>query len=247
MREAFFCTVFCGIETPDPVALKAIHKDHNMMVPIMEAIRTINHYGMEVVSGIILGLDTDKPETGQHLLEFIEASQIPLLTINLLQALPKTPLWDRLARENRLIEDESRESNVDFRLPYEDVVRTWRDCMRSAFEPAKLLARYEHQIRHTYSNQIERPPSRQRASWQNVKLGLTMLRNIFWKVGVLGDYKVQFWKFALRRLGRGEIEYFISSMLVAHHLIVFARAASGGQQNASNYSIRLREASVPAE
>jgi len=50
---------------------------------------------MEVVSGIILGLDTDKPETGQNLLEFIEASQIPLLTINLLQALPKTPLWDR--------------------------------------------------------------------------------------------------------------------------------------------------------
>jgi len=247
MREAFFSTIFCGIETPDPIALKAMHKDHNMMVPIMEAIRTINNYGMEVVSGIILGLDTDKPETGQHLLEFIEASQIPLLTINLLQALPKTPLWDRLARENRLIEDESRESNVDFRLPYEDVVRTWRDCMRSAFEPAKLLARYEHQIRHTYSNQIERPPSRQRASSKNVKLGLTMLRNIFWKVGVLGDYKVQFWKFALRRLGRGEIEYFISSMLVAHHLIVFARAASGGQQNASNYSIRLREASVPAE
>jgi hopanoid C-2 methylase len=247
MREAVFSTIFCGIETPDPTALKAMHKDHNMMVPIMEAIRTINNHGMEFVSGIILGLDTDKPETGQHLLEFIEASQIPLLTINLLQALPKTPLWDRLARENRLIEDENRESNVDFRLPYEDVVRTWRDCMGSAFEPAKLLARYEYQIRHTYPNQIKRPPSRQRASWQNIKLGLTMLRNIFWKVGVLGDYKIQFWKFALRRLGRGEIEHFISSMLVAHHLIVFARAASGGQQNASNYSIRLREASVPAE
>src|SRR6202008_2139855 len=101
MREAFFSTIFCGIETPDPVALKAMHKDHNMMVPIMQAIHTINSFGMEVVSGIILGLDTDKPETGQHLMEFIEASQIPLLTINLLQALPKTPLWDRLARENR--------------------------------------------------------------------------------------------------------------------------------------------------
>jgi hopanoid C-2 methylase len=28
---------------------------------------------------------------------------------------------------------------------------------------------------------------------------------------------------------------------------MFARAASGGQQNASNYSLRLREAAVPAE
>ena len=64
MREAFFVTVFCGIETPDPDALKAMHKDHNMMVPILEGIHTINSYGMEVVSGIIMGLDTDKPETG---------------------------------------------------------------------------------------------------------------------------------------------------------------------------------------
>src|SRR5437868_8468409 len=117
MREAMFVTVFCGIETPDPDALKAMHKDHNMMVPIMEGIHTINSYGMEVVSGIIMGLDTDKPETGEALLGFVEESKIPLLTINLLQALPKTPLWDRLERENRIVDDESRDSNVDFLLP----------------------------------------------------------------------------------------------------------------------------------
>jgi radical SAM superfamily enzyme YgiQ (UPF0313 family) len=246
MREALFETIFCGIETPDPVALKAMKKDHNMMVPIMEAIHTLNNFGMEVVSGIILGLDTDKPETGEHLLEFIDASQIPLLTINLLQALPKTPLWDRLAKEGRLIEDEGRDSNVDFRLPYDDVVTTWRACMGSAYEPAKLLERYEYQIRETYPKRLNmRTP--QQATWANVKLGLTMLRNIFWKVGVLGDYKWQFWKFAARRLARGQIEYLISSMLVAHHLIMYARDASRGKQNASNYSIRLREASVPAE
>src|ERR1700754_1517819 len=247
MREAFFATIFCGIETPDPVALKAMHKDHNMMVPIMEAIRTLNSFGMEVVSGIILGLDTDKPETGQHLLEFIEASQIPLLTINLLQALPKTPLWDRLKRENRLIEDESRDSNVDFRLPYEDVVATWRACMGSAYQPDKVLERYEYQIRETYPRRLQPPRSPEQASWKNIKLGLTMLRNIFWKVGVLGDYKLQFWKFALRRLACGEIEYLISSVLVAHHLIMFARDASGGHTNASYYSLKLQEASVPAE
>jgi radical SAM superfamily enzyme YgiQ (UPF0313 family) len=218
-----------------------------MMVPIMEGIQTINSYGMEVVSGIILGLDTDKPETEQHLMQFIEASKIPLLTINLLQALPKTPLWDRLARENRLIEDEERESNVDFRRPYDEVVGAWRRCMGEAYEPTKLLQRYDYQIRETYPNQVKRPSSRQQLTWPNIKLGLVMLRNIFWKIGVLGDYKLEFWKFALRRLARGEIEHLIASMMVAHHLIMFARAASRGQQNASNYSMRLREASVPAE
>ena len=34
---------------------------------------------------------------------------------------------------------------------------------------------------------------------------------------------------------------------IAHHLIEFARAATSGRQNASNYSVRLREAAVPAE
>ena len=123
MREAFFVTVFCGIETPDPDALKAMHKDHNMMVPILEGIHTINSYGMEVVSGIIMGLDTDKPETGDALLQFVDETQIPLLTINLLQALPQTPLWDRLEREGRLVnDDDGRDSNVEFLLPYDQVV-----------------------------------------------------------------------------------------------------------------------------
>ena len=62
-----------------------------------------------------------------------------MLTINLLQALPRTPLWDRLKREQRLIEDDdSRESNVVFRLPYEQVLAMWRECMRVAYPPEKL-------------------------------------------------------------------------------------------------------------
>src|SRR5690606_9181170 len=86
----------------------------------------------------------------------------------------------------------------------------------------------------------------QQRSWRNIKLGLTMLRNIFWKVGVRGDYRRVFWKFALRRLARGEIEYLISSVLVAHHLIMFARSASRGKTNASYYSLKLRETAETA-
>jgi radical SAM superfamily enzyme YgiQ (UPF0313 family) len=248
MREAYFITIFCGIETPDPDALKAMQKDHNMMVPILEGIRTINSYGMEVVSGIIMGLDTDKPETGDALLAFVEESRIPLLTINLLQALPKTPLWDRLQREGRLIhDDETRDSNVAFRLPYDDVVKAWRKCMEIAYEPERLYARYLHQADYTYTNRIKVPVSPQQKSWVNIKRALIMLRNIFWKIGVLGDYRKVFWKFAWSRLRRGDIESLISCTMIGHHLIVFARAASGGRQNASNYSLRLREAAVPAE
>ena len=249
MREAFFGTVFCGIETPDPESLHAMSKDHNMMVPILEGIETLNSYGMEVVSGIILGLDTDTPDTAKSLLHFIEQSKIPMLTINLLQALPRTPLWDRLQREQRLLaQDDERESNVDFRLPYDQVVAMWRECMAKAYTPEALFARYEHQLKHTYPNRIKPPNSKQRASWANIKRGLSMLQRIVWEMGIRSDYRRQFWKFTWPLIKRGEIEHVIGVGIVAHHLILFAREASAGRTNASNYSAKLREpALAPAE
>ena len=247
MREAYFLTVFCGIETPDPVALKAMSKQHNMMVPILEGVKTLNSYGLEVVSGIILGLDTDTPNSGEGILEFIEQSQIPLLTINLLQALPRTPLWDRLKREGRLIEDSGRESNVDFFLPYDHVVSTWRDCMGRAYTPEKMFARFEYQARNTYANRIKPPNSPERMSWRNIKRGLTMLAKIFWYVGIVGDYRREFWTFAWPRIKAGDAERLISVGLVAHHLILFSRGASQGKQTASYYSAPLQEVAEAAE
>ena len=106
MKEANFVGMFVGIETPEADALDAMRKGHNNAVPMLESIRTLNNYGIEITSGIILGLDTDTPDTEQRLKDFIELSNIPMLTINLLQALPKTPLWDRLKRADRLSEDD---------------------------------------------------------------------------------------------------------------------------------------------
>ncbi len=73
-----------------------MRKEQNASLPMMEAIKTLNSYGLEVTSGIILGLDTDTADSENRLKAFIDLSQMPILTINLLQALPRTPLWDRL-------------------------------------------------------------------------------------------------------------------------------------------------------
>jgi radical SAM superfamily enzyme YgiQ (UPF0313 family) len=222
-------------------------KEHNMMVPILEGVRTLNSYGLEVVSGIILGLDTDTMDSGEGILDFIDQSQIPLLTINLLQALPRTPMWDRLRREGRLNHNDDRDSNVEFFLPYDHVVATWRQCMGRAYTPEKLFARFHHQVRDTYPNRISLPNSKQRLSWRNIKRALTMMRHIIWQVGVKSDYRREFWRFAWPRLKVGDIERIIQVGLVAHHLVMFARAASGGEQNASYYSTKLREMPVAAE
>jgi radical SAM superfamily enzyme YgiQ (UPF0313 family) len=240
MREASFRTIFCGIETPDPVALKAMAKDHNNQTPVLDAVKTLNSYGIEVVSGIIMGLDTDTYDTPDRILEFVEASKIPVLTINLLEALPRTPLHRRLQAEGRLIEEGGRESNVDFKLPYEDVIAMWRRTCRTAFEPEAIYRRFQHNQEHTYPHRIETPPTC-RLSVRNVLKGLSTLAKLMVKVGMQSDYRAVFWRMAKPALKTGDIETVIHVSLVAHHMISFAREAESGYQNASFYSPKLEQ------
>ncbi len=246
MREATFNTIFCGIESPELNALHAMAKDHNTTVPIYEAIATLNSYGMEVVAGMILGLDTDTSETLGNVLDFIHRSNIPMLTINLLEALPRTPLHARLAAEGRLSDDPARESNVVFRRPYEQVVAEWRECMAIAYEPKELYRRFAYNVVHTYPNRFKPPASPQRASWPNIRKGLRIMFNLLLRAGLLSDYRATFWEMAAPLLKAGRIEDVIHVGLVAHHLIAFTRNAVSGRANASFYSTKLREGAEPA-
>jgi hopanoid C-2 methylase len=239
MREAYFCTVFCGIETPETDALQAISKDQNLSMPILEAIKILNSYGMEVVSGIIIGFDTDTPQTGDKILDFIRTSHIPTLTINLLHALPRTPLWRRLEAEGRLNHDETRESNVEFLMPYEEVVEMWRRTITAAFEPEFLYERFAYQMEHTFPNRIKVSDASGQVTKENIFKGLRALRNIIFQVGVLSNYRQVFWKHAWPALKKLDIESVIHVGLVSHHLIKFARECGQGDEAASFYAQRL--------
>jgi radical SAM superfamily enzyme YgiQ (UPF0313 family) len=245
MREAQFVTVFVGIETPEADALKAMRKEHNASLPMMEAIKTLNSYGLEVTSGIILGLDTETADSENRLKTFIDLSHIPILTINLLQALPRTPLWDRLQRDGRLIADDTGlESNVRFLRPYDEVVATWRRCIAYAYDPERLFARFLHQVDTTYVNRIA-TPARGKLNMNNLRRGLVLAFNVAFRVGLLSDYRRSFWRAARYALRRGQIDAVLGMGFVAHHLIHFSREALRGDQNASFYSAQGRGQAKP--
>ncbi len=247
MREAYFTTVFCGIETPEPNALHAISKDHNLSMPILEAVKIMNSYGLEVVSGIIIGFDTDTEETGDRIIEFIRASQIPVLTINLLYALPKTALWHRLEQEGRLVlDDETRESNVDFLMPYDKVVEMWRKVITTAYNPDFLFERYAYHMDFTYKNRITPPNSAARVNWPNIRRGLTMLSNILIRQGLLSPYRKTFWNLAGPGLKALKVDDVIATGMTTYHLIKFAQECSVGAESASFYSQKLRESEPTA-
>jgi radical SAM superfamily enzyme YgiQ (UPF0313 family) len=249
MREAGFVGLFAGIETPELDALKGMRKDHNAALPLLEAINRINRYGIEVTSGIIVGLDTDTEQSADRLIEFIEQSQIPMLTMNLLQALPKTPLYDRLVRDGRIAEDPNLESNVRFLRPYDDVLASWRRCVAYAYTPERLFARYRHQVEATYANRIKFP-ARGRLSPTSLWQAAVLAFNLFVRVGLFADYRRDFWHATKPMLRRGQIDAIFGMGFVAHHLIKFSREALRGEQNASFYSTtekRRDEQSVTAE
>ncbi|HWE73790.1 MAG TPA: DUF4070 domain-containing protein, partial [Stellaceae bacterium] len=241
MREAFFYAIFCGIETPELGALDAMQKSHNhQALPILDAIETINRFGMEVVSGIILGLDTDTAATAGNLLDFIDRSKIPLLTINLLQALPKTPLYARLAKTGRIDESGRHDSNVVFARPYDEVLADWRFAIKRAYAPEAIYARFAWHARNTYPNRIRPPLTRARLAPANLRRGLVTLAKIVGKIGLFGDYRRTFWHMAWPALKSGRIDELIAAALVAHHLIRFAQDCT--KQSAAFFSQRSQPA-----
>jgi len=150
-------------------------------------------------------------------------------------------LWERLEREGRLVFDENRESNVDFLMPYEQVVAMWRKCITQAYTPEFIYERFAYNLKHTYPNRIRVPNSPARTSWANIIKGLRLMCHILVKVGLWSDYRETFWQFAKLAWQQGHIEYIISTALVSHHLIKFARECAQGKESASFYSQKVRQ------
>jgi hypothetical protein len=94
-----------------------------------------------------------------------------MLTINLIEALPRTALYERLARENRIVEEPGRESNVVFRRPYDEVVHPGSGASRKPMSPARSTARFAYNCEHTIPIASKPDFGPERASWSNIAYG----------------------------------------------------------------------------
>ena len=103
LREAEFRSVFFGIETPDPDALRITQKKQNSHRPMLQRIHKLYDFGMVAYGGFILGLDGEKDGVDETMIELIEEACINVAMVGLLVALPNTQLTRRLLRERRLL------------------------------------------------------------------------------------------------------------------------------------------------
>jgi radical SAM superfamily enzyme YgiQ (UPF0313 family) len=104
MDEANIRSVFVGIESPNEDSLRETGKLQNLRGKrsMAEKVHAIQAYGIEVLSGMIVGFDNDGPDIFDRQIRFVEQARVVHTSVGMLSAIPKTPLYERLARENRI-------------------------------------------------------------------------------------------------------------------------------------------------
>jgi radical SAM superfamily enzyme YgiQ (UPF0313 family) len=112
LRAANFTTIFVGIESPRKASLQETRKGQNLRGDLLESVRRIHAHGIQVQAGMIVGFDADDESIFEEQLAFIQEARIPVSMTGMLQALPKTPLYERVEREGRLVTETSGDQFV---------------------------------------------------------------------------------------------------------------------------------------
>lgn len=154
-REANFAWVFIGIESPDVDSLKETKKSQNLRNGILDSVQRIYGRGIDVLAGFIVGFDNDTLETFDRQYRFIVDSGIQAAMIGLLTALPRTPLYQRLERERRLIAQAENTDNTRLgtnilpkRMEYDAMVASYKALYRRLLEDRQIADRIRNKARY---------------------------------------------------------------------------------------------------
>ncbi len=185
MVDANISFVFVGIETPNEVSLRETKKIQNLTDArgtMLSKVHRIQQAGMEVWSGMIVGFDGDDLSIFKRQRDFIRDSQIVNTMVNQLVAIPRTPLFTRLERENRLdhsVEALERGTNV---LPKQlSPTQLYEGCaylMRDLYTPEAYFERLDKLY-------LER--GLQPESARSRYLRSHPIRKVLWNIRMLGE------------------------------------------------------------
>jgi radical SAM superfamily enzyme YgiQ (UPF0313 family) len=148
MVDANIQTVFVGIESPNEDSLRETKKFQNVRPAgsLVDRVRRIQDAGLEVWCGMILGFDHDTPAIFAAQREFLDQSRILHAMIGMLQAIPKTPLYQRLTDEGRLDPADHPEFGtnvVPLHMSREELRDGYLELMEALYKPQAYFQRLE--------------------------------------------------------------------------------------------------------
>jgi radical SAM superfamily enzyme YgiQ (UPF0313 family) len=209
LTEANFSNVFIGVESPDEAVLVGNRKYQNLRTPLGQSLTNISANGLGVVPSFIMGFDQETEGAGDRICAFVEQNNLPLVMLNLLQALPNTALWDRLQQENRLTEIGVSADMIDASFnflptrPAEEIVAEYIRTVDYLYEPTKYLVRtYRYFLAMRPTRAATAGKSRGRSAGnQKGRLPFWARRNdlaaflkLVWRQGIVAGYRLQFWR-----------------------------------------------------
>jgi radical SAM superfamily enzyme YgiQ (UPF0313 family) len=197
MRDAGFRRVFIGIETPVEESLKEAQKTQNRG-NLLDSVKKIQSYGMEVMAGFIVGFDNDPEDIFERQINFIRESAIPLAMVGLLNALPDTQLWKRLEREGRLLGEASGNNtvctfNFKTRMDPALLIQGYQTIMRTIYSPREYYQRALDSMKRT-AQQFSEPQH-----YDTIN-ALTSLTRVLIRLGVFDGERKEFWRFITKTL-----------------------------------------------
>ena len=224
-----FGAVFLGIETPDPESLLLTRKSQNMRDPLAESVTRIARSGLRVMAGFIIGFDGEKAGAGQRIVDFVEETAIPTAVFSMLQALPDTGLFKRLAADGRLLQDRGGDINQTTLMnfvptrPMEEIASEYVDGFWRLYDPIRFIDRvFRHFMLLKEATYPRKPKSFSRkVNWMNVRALLT----ICWRQGVLRKTRWRFWRhlWAMFRLNRGGIGSYLATCGQSEHFLDYRK------------------------
>lgn len=113
MRDSGCAQVLIGLESPSKSGLHGIEQKSDWKAKQIDsyvsAIDKIQSHGISVNGCFVLGLDGTGPESFRQVYDFVKESGLYEVQITIQTAFPGTPLYDRLLREGRLIDESAWE------------------------------------------------------------------------------------------------------------------------------------------
>jgi radical SAM superfamily enzyme YgiQ (UPF0313 family) len=161
MRESGCRQVLIGIESPTAAGVDGIELRRNWKRQHHDdaeaAIERIQSHGITVNGCFVLGLDGDTEEVFDAVHDFVDRVGLFEVQVTVLTPFPGTPLFARLQREGRILDDTAWEMCTLFDVNHEplgmsaDRLRQGlRDLMARLYEPAFVRSRRErffHELR----------------------------------------------------------------------------------------------------
>ena len=150
MQQAGFTTVFLGVESPDPAALRLMNKLQNIKTSPKDTIRRLQEHGIEVQAGFIYGSDTDTRQTADGIVDFAEENAAFSAMTGTLTPLPHTPLYVELKEQGRLLDADLACNNVDDTVQFKPVMGLenfqsgFLHILESLFSTRAMYGRAEH-------------------------------------------------------------------------------------------------------